>query len=144
MTISEQTSYDQGRIQNLSMGGSRFISEQKKSRIRNKKTKFFYKIDIFFCFAQGFLTLKCYWEANPKSQGSAKVGPLYPGYDLINEDVLKTKRIDKIEKCKTAIWLYCFHTGLSAIIQGCNARKVNCSCVDSAYILKTVLSGRNL
>ena len=28
--------------------------------------------------------------------------------------------------------------------QGCNARKVNCSCVYSAYILKPVLSGRNL
>ena len=29
-------------------------------------------------------------------------------------------------------------------IQGYNARKVNCSCVYSAYILKPVLSGRNL
>ena len=28
--------------------------------------------------------------------------------------------------------------------QGCKARKVNCSCVYSAYILKPVLSGRNL
>ena len=28
--------------------------------------------------------------------------------------------------------------------QGYNARKVNCSCVYSAYILKPVLSGRNL
>ena len=28
--------------------------------------------------------------------------------------------------------------------QGCNARKVNCSCVYSAYTLKPVLSGRNL
>jgi len=27
---------------------------------------------------------------------------------------------------------------------GCNARKVNCSCVHSAYILKPVLSERNL
>ena len=27
--------------------------------------------------------------------------------------------------------------------QDCNARKVNCSCVYSAYILKPVLSGRN-
>ena len=27
--------------------------------------------------------------------------------------------------------------------QGYNARKVNCSCVYSAYILKPVLSGRN-
>ena len=31
-----------------------------------------------------------------------------------------------------------------AIGQGCNARKVNCSCVYSAYILKIVLPGRNL
>ena len=28
--------------------------------------------------------------------------------------------------------------------QGTNARKVNCGCVYSAYILKPVLSGRNL
>ena len=28
--------------------------------------------------------------------------------------------------------------------QECEARKVNCSCVYSAYILKPVLSGRNL
>ena len=28
--------------------------------------------------------------------------------------------------------------------QGCNVRKVNCGCVYSAYILKPVLSGRNL
>ena len=28
--------------------------------------------------------------------------------------------------------------------QGNNARKVNCGCVYSAYILKPVLSGRNL
>ena len=28
--------------------------------------------------------------------------------------------------------------------QGYDARKVNCSCVYSAYILKPVLSGRNL
>ena len=28
--------------------------------------------------------------------------------------------------------------------QGCNARKVNCGCVYSAYTLKPVLSGRNL
>ena len=28
--------------------------------------------------------------------------------------------------------------------QGCNARKVYCGCVYSAYILKPVLSGRNL
>ena len=28
--------------------------------------------------------------------------------------------------------------------QGCNVRKVNCSFVYSAYILKPVLSGRNL
>ena len=28
--------------------------------------------------------------------------------------------------------------------QGYNARKVNCSCVYSAYILKPVLSGQNL
>ena len=31
-----------------------------------------------------------------------------------------------------------------ALIQGCNARKVNCSCVYSAYILKPVLCVRNL
>ena len=30
------------------------------------------------------------------------------------------------------------------LFQGCNARKVNCGCVYSAYILKPVLSGRNL
>ena len=30
------------------------------------------------------------------------------------------------------------------MIQGYNARKVNCSCVYSACILKPVLSGRNL
>ena len=29
-------------------------------------------------------------------------------------------------------------------IQGCNARKDYCGCVYSAYILKPVLSGRNL
>ena len=30
------------------------------------------------------------------------------------------------------------------VSQGYNARKVNCSCMYSAYILKPVLSGRNL
>ena len=30
------------------------------------------------------------------------------------------------------------------VLQGYNARKVNCGCVYSAYILKPVLSGRNL
>ena len=34
--------------------------------------------------------------------------------------------------------------GKGGIGQGCNARKVNCSCVYSVYILKPVLSGRNL
>ena len=34
-------------------------------------------------------------------------------------------------------------TGDSSM-QGNNARKVNCGCVYSAYILKPVLSGRNL
>ena len=33
---------------------------------------------------------------------------------------------------------------ISTFTQECNARKVNCSCVYSAYILKPVLSGRNL
>ena len=39
------------------------------------------------------------------------------------------------------------HKGKCATLhktQGCNARRVNCSCVYSAYILKPVLSGRNL
>jgi len=33
---------------------------------------------------------------------------------------------------------------LAGYEQECNARKVNCSCVYSVYILKPVLSGRNL
>ena len=33
---------------------------------------------------------------------------------------------------------------LHTLHQGYNARKVNCSCVYSAFILKPVLSGRNL
>ena len=33
---------------------------------------------------------------------------------------------------------------LASYEQECNARKVNCSCVYSAYILKPVLSGWNL
>ena len=43
---------------------------------------------------------------------------------------------------------YTISKGLAYIIthtlQGNNARKVNCGCVYSAYILKPVLSGRNL
>ena len=33
---------------------------------------------------------------------------------------------------------------VKSVLQGYNERKVNCSCVYSAYILKPVLSGRNL
>ena len=33
---------------------------------------------------------------------------------------------------------------IPSLVQGYNARKVNCSCVNSAYILKPVISGRNL
>ena len=33
---------------------------------------------------------------------------------------------------------------MDTMSQGSNARKVNCGCVYSAYILKPVLSGRNL
>ena len=32
----------------------------------------------------------------------------------------------------------------NALAQECKARKVNCGCVYSVYILKPVLSGRNL
>ena len=41
----------------------------------------------------------------------------------------------------TGHWNTAFTNGLN---QGYNARKVNCSCVYSAYILKPVLSGGNL
>ena len=43
----------QGRIQDLSEGGNRFISEQ-KSRFRNKKKR---KDRYFSCFAQVFFPL---------------------------------------------------------------------------------------
>ena len=42
--------------------------------------------------------------------------------------------------CITFLDIFMF----SLIIQGCNGRKVNFSCIYSAYILKPVLSGRNL
>jgi len=63
----------QGRIQDLHFG-------IKKSRFRNQKTRRRRKLlDIFFCFALGFLSLKCYREAILKSQRGAKVlpSPLY-------------------------------------------------------------------
>ena len=41
------------------------------------------------------------------------------------------------------LWV-CFTTVKAELTQGYNARKVNCSCVYSAYILKPVLSGRFL
>ena len=54
----------QGLIQNLSERGSRYISEQKNR--------------CFSCFALGFLSLKCLWEAILKSQWVAKVLPPPP------------------------------------------------------------------
>ena len=56
----------QGRIQDLSKRGARFISEQKNPDLW---TKFFLDRYFLFCFALGFLSLKCYWEAILKSQG---------------------------------------------------------------------------
>ena len=47
----------QGRIQNLSEGGARLISEQKNPDLGTKRLAegdHFFKIDIFFCFALGF------------------------------------------------------------------------------------------
>ena len=45
-------------------------------------------------------------------------------------------------KCTAAVcWR---HKNKAYSEQGCNVRKVNCGCVYSAYILKPVLSGRNL
>ena len=68
-----------GRIQDLSEGVLDLF--------RNKISKYFFKIDIF-CFAQGFLSLKWYWEAILKTQkgGLRRRGvqrsccrpPLYP------------------------------------------------------------------
>ena len=40
--------------------------------------------------------------------------------------------------------LYNTHNCIDGSKQGCNVRKVYCSCVYSVYIMKQVLSGRNL
>ena len=40
--------------------------------------------------------------------------------------------------------IFIVYNHLNSKHQECNARKVNCSCVHSAYILKPVLFGRNL
>ena len=48
-------------------------------------------------------------------------------------------------KCNPIQWKsHLFTESYENYHQGYNARKVNCSCVYSAYILKPVLSGPNL
>ena len=51
---------------------------------------------------------------------------------LANGSLLMTKKV------------YCIQFAIAGWYQGANARKVNCGRVYSAYILKPVLSGRNL
>jgi len=48
--------WGQGRIQDLSEGGARFISEQKHPDLGTK----FFKDRYFSCFALGYLSLNCY------------------------------------------------------------------------------------
>ena len=58
---------------------------------------------------------------------------------LTEEKQSETICINKYENWEAAL-----NIALYSYTQGCNVRKVNCGCVYSAYILKPVLSGRNL
>ena len=70
-TGSDTQTNTQGRIQDLSEGGARFISEQ-KSRFRNKKKR---KDRYFSCFAQVFFPLsaikKLCWNLRGGDEGPA-------------------------------------------------------------------------
>ena len=58
--------------------------------------------------------------------------PMYTVFVYLKKNLLHTSFAE--------LYANAIHT----TVQGCNARIVNCSCVYSAYILKPVLSGRNL
>ena len=65
---------------------------------------------------------------------------LYKGSGLENKKMVSLKGLYSVG-CVTSTDQISLQSGST---QGCNVRKVNCSFVYSAYILKPVLSGRNL